>query len=163
MGAGRGDQTDRLRPADQIEMLNDLPDDMTIDIKKFREKRSLDANAYCWVLLGKLADAAGIPVFEMYRECIRDIGGNYEIVPIRNDAVDTWMKNWQEHGIGWISESMGESKLKGYTNTINYYGSSTYDTRQMARLIDRVIEECKTYNIETMTPQELEGLKSRWA
>lgn len=43
-----------------------------------------------------------------------------------------------------------------------WYGSSTYDTEQMARLIDRVVEDCREAGIETMTPQQLAALKSQW-
>ena len=69
---------------------------------------------------------------------------------------------WETHGIGWICEEMGHSKLDGYTNVISYYGSSEYDTRQMSRLIDLIVMECKEQGIETMTPRELALLKEGW-
>ena len=43
-----------------------------------------------------------------------------------------------------------------------WYGSSTYDTLQMSRLIDAIAEDCREAGIETMTPQQLDALKSRW-
>ena len=54
-----------------------------LTIKEHRKKRSLDANAYAWVLIGKLADEMRIPPNEIYIEAIRSIGGNYEIIPIK--------------------------------------------------------------------------------
>lgn len=133
-----------------------------IAIKKYREKRSLDANAYCWVLIGKLAEVLRISPEEVYRWAIREIGGNYEIFPIRDDAVERWQQIWTSKGIGWICEIVGPSKLTGYTNTMNYFGSHIYDTRQMSALIDCIVTECKAQGIETKTPEELDRLKGLW-
>lgn len=43
-----------------------------------------------------------------------------------------------------------------------YYGSSTYDTAQMSRLIDLVVQECRQQDIETLTERELSLLKEGW-
>lgn len=43
-----------------------------------------------------------------------------------------------------------------------YNGSSSYNTKQMTRLIDSVIQDCKEQQIETMTPEELKSLLARW-
>lgn len=43
-----------------------------------------------------------------------------------------------------------------------YYGSSTYDTAQMSRLINIIVEECKAQGIETRTPDEISKLVSLW-
>lgn len=132
------------------------------ELKKHRNRRSLDANAYFWVLCGKLAAKVGVPKDEVYRCLIKDVGDNYVIVPIKNEAVDKWIENWQSKGIGWVCDIIGESKLDGYTNVMTYYGSSTYDTKQMSTLINLIVEECKLQGIETMTPQELSLLLEEW-
>lgn len=129
--------------------------DYEITIDKVKQKRSNDANRYFWELVGKLSAKIGVPPEDIYRSFIKDVGGNYEVVPIREDAVDFWIKAWRSKGIGWQSEVIGDSKLRGYKNVICYYGSSTYDTKQMSRLIDLCVTECKEQDIETMTPQEL--------
>lgn len=138
------------------------PKKYVAEIKEYREKRSLDANAYCWVLLGKLSAKLATPPEELYRMAIRDVGDNYEVMPIRNDAVERWKAIWSSNGIGWICEDLGPSKIEGYTNVRNFYGSSAYDKAQMARLIDIIVEECKTQGIETMTPAELARLTEEW-
>ena len=84
------------------------------DLKVHREKRSLDANAYFWVLAGKLSAKLNISVIEVYRQYIREIGDNFEIVPIRDDAKAIWIKNWQSRGLGWVCDDLGASKLDGY-------------------------------------------------
>lgn len=132
-----------------------------IEIKEYRKKRSLDANSYCWVLLDKLAAVTGIPKTELYRNLIREIGGNCEIGCFKDIAVKKLCKIWGENGIGWLTETM-PSKLEGCTNVILYYGSSSYDTAQMSRLVSMVVDECKAQGIETMTPDELCKLKGLW-
>ena len=133
------------------------------ELKEHRQRRSLDANSYAWVLLGKLANKLGLPKEEVYREFIKDVGDNYEILPIRNDAVEKWIANWESKGIGWCCDILGESKLDGYTNVITYYGSSTYDSLQMSRLIRLISEECKLQGIETMTQAEIALLMDGWS
>ena len=54
------------------------------------------------------------------------------------------------------------SKIDGCVNVTVWYGSSTYDTEQMSRLIDQIVADCREANIEVLTPQELAALKSRW-
>lgn len=136
--------------------------DYDVIIKPIRRKRSLDANAYMWVLIGKLGEKLYKPDSEVYREFIKD-NGVFEIVPIREDAVGRWIETWEKKGIGWVCEDMGECRnLKGYHNIKCYYGSSTYNTAEMSRLIDAVVYECKLQDIETITPDELERMKQEW-
>lgn len=131
------------------------------EIKQYYKKRSLDANAYCWVLLHKLSAEIGLPAKEIYRNLIPDIGGNCETVCLKEDAAEWLKKSWESHGIGWVTESV-PSKLPGCVNLILYSGSSSYDTVQMSRLVDLVVQECKQLDIETATPDELALMKARW-
>lgn len=140
-----------------------------IEVKEHKRKRSLDANAYCWVLIDKLAEVLHKDVRvdrervkeTIYKNAIRDIGGVSETICVQDKAVDKFCEAWSKHGIGWQTEKI-PSKLDGCTNVIAYYGSSVYDTAQMSRLIDIIVQECEQYGIETMTPDELEGLKAAW-
>lgn len=143
-----------------LEFVNTLEDDKTyeITIGKESKKRSNDANAYYWQLIGQLSAKVNIAPKDIYRSHIKDVGGNYEIVPIKEEAVDFWINAWESKGLGWCSEALGESKLRGYMNVVCYYGSSTYDTRQMSRLIELCVQDCKEQGIETMTPAELAQL-----
>lgn len=139
------------------------PKGYTADIRRKRKRRSLDSNAYCWTLIGRIAAKVGAPPETVYRSLIRDIGGNYEVLPIRNDAVEAWCNTiWAGKGIGWVADVMGPSKLPGYTNVICYYGSHVYDTATMGRLIDAVIAECKELGIEHLPPEALERMMTAW-
>jgi len=144
----------------------DKPQDVVIKLHK--EKKSNDANSYCWVLLGELSKVLGRSDKDIYKELIQDIGGNNYITPVRDDLLDNWIYLWEsvpKTKIGWTSKILGKCKNhEGYSNTINYYGSSMYDTAQMSRLIDLVVQECQQQNppIETRTPREIEELKRKW-
>lgn len=133
----------------------------TATIKRFRKPRSLDANAYFWVLCDKLAQETGQTKTDIYRACIKEIGGVSDTVCVREKAADKLISGWQANGIGWMAEK-DKSKIPGCVNVILYYGSSTYDTVQMSRLIDLIVQECRQQDIETMTPLELERLKEDW-
>ena len=135
-----------------------LPNEIGIEVKKVRKKKSLDQNAYLWTLIKKLAKKLQVPYTEVYINVIRE-GGEYEVMPIRDDAVGTWVANWQTRGIGWVCEVLGKSKIEGYTNVKTYYGTSVYDSKQMARLLDIVIDECKSNGIEVLSPVELARMR----
>lgn len=105
----------------KLDILEELENEnkLNIGLKKYRKKRSLDSNAYAWVLLGELQDVLNVPKEEIYRDLIRNIG-SYEIVPVKNEAVERFRQAWSKNGLGWITETM-KSKLEGYTNVITYY------------------------------------------
>lgn len=133
-----------------------------LEVKEHRQKRSLDANAYCWVLINKIADAIRITPKEIYRQAIQNIGGNYEIIPIKEEAAERFRQIWESQGLGWPCVDMGKSKIQGYRNLRAYYGSSTYDTRQMSMLIDNLVQDCKALDIETLPPEKLALLMEGW-
>lgn len=136
-------------------------ENLSIKIGKFKQKRSLDANAYCWVMISKLAEKLNIPKTDIYRAAIREIGGNSDIVCVQDKAVDSLCDGWERNGIGWQTETM-PSKIEGCTNVVLYYGSSTYDKAQMSRLINNIVEECRQLGIETKSEAEVNSLLRQW-
>lgn len=145
---------------DLVDSLHDAP--LQMDVKKFRQQRSLSANSYAWVLINKIAEATRMSATEIYRHSIREIGGVCDAFTIRSDAVETLSKRWETNGIGWFVEVLGESDIPGMTDVLMFYGSSTYDTSQMSRLIDSLISEAKSIGIETLPPAELERMMAQW-
>lgn len=136
--------------------------DYEVSIKPKMRRRSLDANAYLWVLIGKLGEKLKKSDIEIYMEQLKD-NGVFEIIPIRTDAMARWIAIWGSKGIGWVCDDLGECRnTPGYHNVKCYYGSSTYNTKEMARLIDSVVTECKEQGIETLPPDELARMKSMW-
>lgn len=132
-----------------------------VEIKEHREKRSLDSNAYAWLLIDRLAEKLRIPKTEIYRRYIREIGGNNETVCVTAEAADKLRSGWEHNGLGWQTDTMS-SKLPGCVRVVLYYGSSTYDTAQMSRLIDLIVQDCREQGIETLSPEKLAGMMEEW-
>lgn len=133
-----------------------------LEIKQHQKKRSLDANAYCWVLINKLADVMRIPPTEVYRQAIQDISGNSEVIPIKEEAVEQFKAAWSHNGLGWMVKDIGKSKIPGYRNLMVYYGSSVYSTVQMNALIESLVQDCKALDIDVMTERERSLLLEEW-
>lgn len=131
--------------------------DVDITVKKYRHKRSLEANAYAWLLIDKIAQSMHLTKTAVYRNAIREIGGVSVTVSVRKDAVRQLQEEWSSRGIGWQLEDIG-SKIPGWTNVILYYGSSSYDTAQMSDLIESLVQEAQGLGIETKTNEEIESL-----
>jgi len=131
------------------------------ELKQKTTKRSLDANAYCWVLCDEIAKIIGSTKEMVYQKNIREVGV-FQITPIKNAAVKAWREAWEDHGLGWITDILSESKLPGYTNVINYFGSSMYNTKEMSRLIDSLVTEAQEIGIETLPEDELKSLVESW-
>lgn len=139
------------------------PREELFEIKPYKKpkksKRSLNANAYCWVLLQKLADKLNTTKEELYKHYIKS-KGIFRTIEIQTSAVSTFIYLWEKNGLGWICEVLNEGKE--ITTLIAYYGTSSYNTSQMAHYIDFVVEECRTQGIEVLTEQEIQSLKENW-
>lgn len=133
-----------------------------LEVREHRKKRSLDANAYAWVLIHKLAAAMGLKPVEVYRNAIRDVGGNYTPICVMEKDVARFVKSWESNGLGWPVDDLGASQVPGCRNLAAYHGSSTYDTAQMSRLIDNLVQDCKALDIETLSPEKLSALVGEW-
>lgn len=133
-----------------------------LEVKEHKKKRSLDANAYCWMLINKLAEVMRIEPVEVYRQAILNISGNSEIIPIKEEAVEQFKTAWSHNGLGWICRDMGRSKIPGYFNLMVYYGSSVYNTKQMSNLIEALVQDCKALDIDVMTERERSLLLEEW-
>lgn len=150
----------KTQPADAMKWLCKFKEG-NYEIKPERKRRSLDANAYLWVLLDKLSAELGAPKEELYQMQIKQIGGVSDIVCVRNKALDKFRREWEAKGLGWQTDTI-PVKSEGCTGVICYYGSSTFDTKQMSRLIDSVVTDCKSIGIETKSREEINSLLEEW-
>lgn len=141
-----------------LEQLHKLKEEkLSIEIKKYREKRSLDANAYCWVLLQKMAEILKKDKDEVYVDMICKYGVFTHYI-VKPSAVERTKKVWR------AVRELGEVTVNGKTGIQLqcYFGSSTYDTKEMSVLIDGIVGECKEMGIQTLTPAEIEDMKRKW-
>ena len=150
-------------PTDPREMFDQLSDkQVNVEIKQYRNRRSLDANGFCWVIIDKIAEKTGLSKSEVYRQAIKEIGGVSTVVCVKNDAVERLREGWQKNGLGWQTDTM-PSRLNDCTNVILYYGSSVYDTKQMSQLIDSLVQEAEGLGIPTISDEEAERLLGNWS
>jgi hypothetical protein len=140
----------------------DLKDkDVNIEIKKYSKRRSLDANAYAWTIIDKIAEKTGIKKSEVYRNAIREIGGVSTIICVKDVAAESLCNGWSSHGTGWQTEKT-KSKIPGCTNVTLWYGSSVFNTKQMSDLIDSLIQDAESLGIPTITEKEKDILIGKW-
>lgn len=142
-------------------VLDELPKNVDCELKRHQEKRSKNANDYAWTLIGKLADKLQLPPVEIYREMVKEVGV-YRDFHLPADENRTLCTLWRKQGLAWMTETLDYEPDGDNVVTRCWYGSSVYNTKQMSRLIDLIVQECKQQGIETLTPAELAGLLEEW-
>ena len=142
---------------EQLEMLKDKK--LSVDIKEFKNKRSLNTNSYCWVLIQQIADALKTTKEEVYKKFIKE-KGIFRTAEIDNKALNTLIYLWQDKGLGWVVDIL--DKKEDSTEVILYYGTSSYNSKQMATFIDYIVESAKEIGIQVISPDELLLLKENW-
>ena len=134
------------------------------EVKEHRNKRSLDANSYCWVICDKIAqelskDGTLITKEEIYKDAVKQVGVFIPFI-VEEVAFDKFKQVWEHQGLGY---QVQETARKNKCVRINcYYGSSSYDSKEMSRLIDSLVQLAQSLNIETMTQNELNSLLESW-
>lgn len=140
----------------EIDKLKDSK--LSIKAVKHREKRSLDSNAYAWVLMQKIAEAVNSDKWSIYLECLKKYSRAFSHVIVKPEAVEKMKELYR------TCVDLGEISVNGKTgNQLQvYYGSSTFNTKEMSVFIDGIVSECKELGIETLPPEELERMKAQW-
>lgn len=148
-----------LNEASAINEIEKIKDCQKLSIRavKYREKRSLDANAYLWVLLQKMAEVLHQDKWNIYLEMLGRYGVFTHII-VKPNVVEKVKEEWR------TVKELGEVCVNGTTGIQLqcYFGSSTYNSKEMSVLIDGVVSEAKEMGIETLPPYELERMKAEW-
>lgn len=141
---------------------------LSLEIKKYRTKRSLNANAYFHVLLGKIAEVVGVSKPYMKNQLLIQYGQ----YAIENDSLvhliireDIDVSEREDIHLAPTSSVKVLDDGKLYRVYRLMRGSHTYNTAEMARLIEGTIAEAKYAGIpdaEIMTPDEKEQLRQKW-
>ena len=154
-----------LNERECADLLANLKDDnLYIKIDKIRNKRSLDANSYMWVLCDKIAkelckDGAITTKEDVYKDSITQIG-SFEPFIVQDKSFDKFKRIWEKQGLGFIVQEV--SRKDKCVKVHCYYGSSTYDTKEMSLLIELVVGLAKSLSIETKPKEEIESLLLSW-
>lgn len=152
--------TKKIKVVEELKNKNKL----SIELKKWRKKRSKDANSYCWVLCDKIAkelskDGTIITKEKIYQDGILQIG-TFEPMIIEEKAFENFKRIWQKQGLGFLIQEV--SRKDKCVKVHCYYGSSTYNSKEMSLLINLLVELAKSLNIETKSQQEINSLLESW-
>lgn len=156
-----------LIPAPIDEMLSKLDPNVEyiVEIKRKIKRRSLNANAYAWVLCDKIARELSkngyISKNDVYKRVLIECGA-FTYIPVKNAAVDRFIEIWHGHGLGWHAEDAGPAKTEGYTIIRAYHGSSVYTVDEMRRLIDALVDECNQLNIPIENNDYINSIIQEW-
>ena len=138
---------------------------VSLKVSKYREKRSLDANAYYWQLLTKLAAVLKISNSYCHNTMLRRYGVLEEIdgkpvflVIPDTDEAEKKADEAEAYHIKPTSNVREGNDRQMYRTYMLLKGSHEYDTAEMSRLISGLVDECKQCGIETLTPAELARL-----
>lgn len=162
-----GDSLLTLRTSEDVtglfDRLKDLP--VRVDVKQWREKRSLDANAYYHVLLDRCAASLGISKPRAHNLMLRRYGAVetideqivYLVLPESEEAAEKALEAETYH-IRPTSQVKTGRDGKQYRTYMLLKGSSDYDTKEMSTLINGLVDECRALGIETKSPEEVAAL-----
>lgn len=148
---------------DTLRMVDELhgADKLSIRIGRHKKKRSLDANRYFWKIVDDVAKEVGSTKDDVYLGYVKKCGPFKDFVLSEQEA-KTFRQAWSMIGTGWPTEQVDYDQDGERLVIRAYYGSSVYNTKQMSKLIDLVVEDARSMGIETMTPAELARLKEDW-
>lgn len=136
------------------------------ELTEHKEKRSLSQNAYYWVLVGKVAQKSGIPSSVIHNQNLRDLGLvlriNEALVPVYipdTEKAENQALNADTYHIKPTSQVKEGKDGKMFRCYVMLRGSSTFNTDEMASLLNLMIQEAQAQGIETITPQELARIR----
>lgn len=147
-----------------LELLDELRDkELSVEVKKWSNPRSLSANAYFHVLVGKIAEVQRLGMDEVKKRMVTEYGA----IKRSDDGASVGFK---------LPESVNADEIYPYTKWFDtrtengkafhcylvFKQTHTLDSMEMSRLIDGVVSEAKTLGIETMPPREIERMLSKW-
>lgn len=140
----------------------------SIIVKKWRQRRSKDANAYYHVLINKIAGKLGVSNAEAKNLTISRYGqielddDSRPIFMIVRDGTPVEM--WEELHLRPTDQTQMLNKVL-YRVYYVMRGSHTYNTKEMARLIDGTLYDAKEAGLteaEIMSPKEKDMLEKQY-
>ena len=148
-------------PKSHIEDLTKIKDKaIEVTLKLFRKKRSINANAYAWKLMTEIGEKIGQDKWEVYKRMLIRYSNSYQYIVINKPSY----KSFIEHTSFRVVKVLSSGLFNG-TKSIQlqgYWGSSTFDTKEMSVFIDGLVKECQELNIETESQEEIERLVNMW-
>ena len=149
-----------------LNLLNDLKQKekkLDIEIKQHREKRSGRANRYFWELLNQICEYQDVDPIKDYKRRVEELG-YFNVSTVPEQDFYLWKEAWESRGIAWTIEKLDSEIINDeeICTVVLYKGSSTFNTKQMTKLIDDLVQDCKAVGIETKPQAEIDSLLKEW-
>lgn len=142
---------------DALKMVDELHNEkLTIQIGKYRQKRSLNANNYAWLLITQIGNKTRLSKEEVYLQMLKRYGQSEMVSVLSSVPFGKYVKYFDE---------VGESELNGklFKHYRVYQGSSEFDTQEMSIFLDGVVSEAQHLGINTDTPEMIARMKALWS
>lgn len=121
------------------------------EIKEYKDKRSLNSNAYAWKLITELGNILRKSKEEVYLQMLKDYGQSEVVSMLSSINPEGYFKYYEKFGTGVVNG-------KEFTHYKIFKGSSEYDRREMSILIDGIVQDCRAVGIQTLEDKEIEEL-----
>lgn len=131
--------------------------DIRLRATRYRAKRSLSANGMFWHCVGQIADATQEDKWDVYLSMLR-MYGKFTYICCKPNMVDAVKGQWRE-SMEWNSVDINGQEA---VQMLCFFGSSSYDTREMSKLIDGTISEMKALGLDLPMPQDVKSLLEEW-
>ena len=148
---------------DSVDEINGIAGTIQIIVKKITQRRSLNANAYFHVLVGKIAEKLNISKARAKNELLGKYGqrelteSGQLIISVRSD-----IDMMEREDLHCVPVGYGKVNEREFTHWAIVRPSHTYDNLEMNALITGTVDDAKELGIETLTPNEIERLKQQW-
>lgn len=150
----------QLKGANRHELETLVKDtDYRLKLVKWHDKRSLNANAYAFVLCSKIAEKINSTKEEVYEQMLQAYGTVDDEVPPITVIAGVDMSKFADHFFRFDSRKIGDKEFDCY---LRIKGSSEMDSKEMSHFIEGIVFEAKQLGIETMTPNEILEMNARW-
>lgn len=140
--------------------------DYTFILEKTKKTRSMDANAYMWVLCDKIAHVLNSTKEEVYRRAIKAVGVFTDVAVQDGEPCDQLIRTWGGNGIGYFAEMFDSTLFDIEGNPMKrvrlYKGSHTYEQPQLSRVIDWLVGEAKGLDLQVLTENKIREMEAQW-
>ena len=129
--------------------------DKIFEVSEVKEKRSLNANSYCWKLCTLIAEKLGSSKDEVYLEELKRYGVSL-LIPVEPDTKPYDYFKYYEY----VQKGTLNNKRCDWYKI--FKGTSEYDTKEMSALLDGIVQDAKELDIPTLDEYKLEELVNKW-
>ena len=135
----------------------DMTGELRLTVRRWRERRSLDANKLFWHCVGEIAKDRRADKWEIYLFLLRRYG-KYTYICVKPHVVEAVKKQWRE------VEEIGEIEINGEkaVQLLCYFGSSTYDTAEVSALLDGTMSEMREMGLTPPADEDIVRSLKEW-